>query len=864
MLEEELWMRRWMEAEAREERRQQQLREQQEEARIREQYLAKMRLQREQQEQEARAKELARKQALDAKVKALKEEADAKAREEFAARQRQMEQEARADLEKRTAAMETALMELEDALAAAMRQHWLAEEERQRQIAAERDQWRRFQEQEQAKLREATLLRRAAKAQQLEEDKRRKMEIHRLQKEQAAVQAAQKIQSAPVELVEDSKVELSDAANEDDNACRHPEETKSPDDSTALDSSPNCEIPSEIPNEIPSEIPNEVPNKIPVQPSETPSPRSPEELKVDDSHEPPSSIVNLWNRAILSTTTAQAQEDQTAKDSSQPSDQPSIRDDDESSVSEHSSSQTPNSSSAQLDLVTGDSNEHPTEECVQPRATWTVDTAREHGMLPFAQVQSVTGGSPAMEAALKTGDLLVNFGGITASTPKCLLSVGECVQSHIEQELAIIVLRAVPQISSTSSPELYEEHTMSLRPRKWQGKGLLGCQLSPFKWPDPDMVPSGETIGESTATDAVNSSTSALIVICNVAVGAMGAEIGLRDGDLLVYCGNLDLGSTEVATITKHIQECQEPVHLEVQRWLHDEQRYCQLNFDLPSRSGLSPIGFDITTYDQYYGIPTAVPTSAPCTDCYYSTTPSAVHTAALTGHTECLEALWLLSSREMSNDSNNSAYLDILEWKDDDGRSPLFYACYAAQVESVRFLTSHLARFNVEIGADLYGDTPLHAAVMVGCDDILRLLLDSQFIDVNVSNTAQQTGAHVAPTVAVLQLLEQFDADMLATDNEGRMPLLYACLRNDLASVEYLCSKYPDFVDYADVHGNTPLHLSAWLGLDAVVSVLVQFLPAIALHLTNLEGNTPVELARANGMDSVAQFLDQAMGCML
>ncbi|KAG2791213.1 hypothetical protein PC129_g23901 [Phytophthora cactorum] len=91
-------------------------------------------------------------------------------------------------------------------------------------------------------------------------------------------------------------------------------------------------------------------------------------------------------------------------------------------------------------------------------------------------------------------------------------------------------------------------------------------------------------------------------------------------------------------------------------------------------------------------------------------------------------------------------------------------------------------------------------------------------------------------------------------------MPLAYACLRNDVESIHYLCKKHPDFVDYADVRGNTPLHVAAWLGLQEAVEVLITYLPSIALYITNEDGQNAAELARSNGNEDVAAFLDSVM----
>lgn len=819
MLDEELRMRRFVEAEVRERRRLKQLEEQQEEARIREQYLAKMRLQREQQEREAKEKELARKQAMEAKMKALKEAADAKAREEAAARMRQMEQDALIDRERRVAAMETALMQLEDALSSASRQQWLAEMERQRQIEAEREQWRVFQEQEQAKLREATLQRRAAMAQQYEEDKRRKMEIHRLQKEQAAVAAAaaHSTQSSPAKRLKpvESEARSGTSSTESSGGVASPDEMKPIEESSDL-SNPNEE----------------------------------EYRKVNDAHP---------TREDIEATTSP-----TLDHSDQPKsiqEQLVVKEENISANDELQKSTAPPSAS-QNDVVvaatmTSITVDHVASSTSLPK--WTTETAQQRGLPPFAKIQSVTAGSPAMEAALAAGDLIVNFGGVIASTPKCLTAVAECVQRHVNQAITLVVLRPHETVEVT----FYEVST-SLCPRKWKGKGLLGCQLSPYKWPEPDNPAIAQSDEGMTADPQSNANEStqatSTVIVDAVQEGSAAARAGICSGDILAVCGSIDMTSVESVSISlANAQALESPLCVEVERWIEEEQRYLHLLFQLNAREGESGWGFNVTTFEQYYysssGMSGSFASESPssvCTDCFYSTTPSSIHTAACNGHIKCLEALLQLV--------DSSAATECLEWKDEDGRSPLFYACYWSQVESARFLILRTCQFDVESGPDLYGDTPLHAAVNASCSSIVELLLESHYIDPNMPNAAQQTCAHIAPNASLLRLVERLGADLLATDAEGRMPLAYACLRNDPESVEYLCSAFPDFADYADECGNTPLHLCAWLGLEEVTSVLLRFLPHIALFLTNLDGYSPADLARANAMVRVAELLEVQM----
>ncbi|TMW61873.1 hypothetical protein Poli38472_010936 [Pythium oligandrum] len=467
---------------------------------------------------------------------------------------------------------------------------------------------------------------------------------------------------------------------------------------------------------------------------------------------------------------------------------------------------------------------------------------------PFSQVLSVHAGSPAAHAGLCADDLLLQFGGITSDSPKCLLAIAELVQSHVNQAIPIEVLRAV-----TSNPtDEYQRFELQLTPRKWKGKGLLGCQLSPFKWPPeaPESPPKPMDQPETTQEQHVE-----LLVIHNVLNDSLAHRLGLQDGDMLSKCGDLSTPQelTDLPTVSAYIQThwraAKNALPLELHRWMPQEQSYTVVSVVIPSpEDSEASLGCSLTTYTQYYY---GSSSSSACHECLYTSLASAMHAAAVGGHLECLSALWAWYNHE------------TLEWKDEEGRSALFYACYAHQLDVVQFFLTQLgaedATYDADTGADLYGDSPLHAAAASGATDVAVLLLESRFIrDVNLVNHAQLTPAHMAVDVNVLTALsDRFQADLVLIDNDGRMPLLYACLRQDVASVKFLCARQPELVDYADAHGDTALHLAAWHGFLDVVQALLPYLPSIALYTPNADGQTAYDLAQDDG---VRQLLSESM----
>ncbi|GAB9475195.1 hypothetical protein Gpo141_00012297 [Globisporangium polare] len=1067
MQEEELRMARIMQAEKAHLRAQQLQQQREDETRIKEMYLTKLRLDREEKERVAKEKEVLRKQALELKMKALKDAADTKAREEYTARQRQIEEEALVERELRISEIESARLALEDELAGAMRQELLAEMERKQQIATEEAQWKQFEALEAQKQLEATLKRRAAQAEQYEQDKQRRMEIHRLQKERARLAEKKHKQlianeesmlnerrvaaverggsqkslldnivssrlraegskthgvdlartdegASPVELAkgdDDSGVavcveavdvfkekrdggdertvarvpvvkaadgidkqeksscaellfvnagqreigaalaaiepgeSVADAAGTHEETDEHKERDEEPDAVKLIESEITAESPDATPEESGTSAisaaqdvnaagedpadseaqpehksdsedevaadsvpwPYQEPQADEEEKSETSERTVPEvsnvteteaasageegvgglkdhgiisdnpAAKVSTSTEPAAFGIDEKGEKVIQDGVKQVQDDyedtQSATESDgaasttafEPSKSPSTTLDDLHNVGTTAPDSEPEQQEALPPL-----NQSPTAQLI------SAHDAQTQGLNPFAQVLHVKDGSPAMEASLQAGDLLVDFGGITSSTANCLLLIAKKVKNSVNREIELVVLRP--------EQESFIRESLSLRPRKWQGKGLLGCQLNPFKWteeqdPEPEAASNSDPTTATEHTQDPDDSTSLLLVFYNVAPESIADQVGVKNGDLLMKCGALETVN-DLVVVAEYLQAAkaeQTPVELEIQRWIPEEQQYQQVVLELPTMSSDEPLGCSLTTFAEYYSSSEAsaidVNTSAlsACMDCYYTTLATSVHAAALNGHVSCLEALYEASRQDENatvdpedQQYNNSTGSSVLDWRDSDGRSPLFYACYAQQVDSIRFLLAHMAQsevFDPQTGADLYGDSPLHAATLSGSAEIVSLLLESKYIAVDVVNATQLACVHLAPSFEVLELLgEKYNADLLAIDTDGRMPLSHACLRNDLESVTYLCEKHPDFVDYADASGNTPLHLSAWLGFLDVIKILIKYLPPIALYMPNQDGSNPLEIAQASGSDETAQFLEQCM----
>ncbi|KAK5647168.1 hypothetical protein RI129_002060 [Pyrocoelia pectoralis] len=85
--------------------------------------------------------------------------------------------------------------------------------------------------------------------------------------------------------------------------------------------------------------------------------------------------------------------------------------------------------------------------------------------IPFAKVTIVTPGSPAEICGIQVNDLIVEFGSINFSNFNNITDVANVVQHSEGQQLNIKLQRGDQYI------------TTYLIPKKWIGRGLLGCNI---------------------------------------------------------------------------------------------------------------------------------------------------------------------------------------------------------------------------------------------------------------------------------------------------------------------------------------------------------------------------------------------------
>ncbi|XP_033227767.1 26S proteasome non-ATPase regulatory subunit 9 [Belonocnema kinseyi] len=88
---------------------------------------------------------------------------------------------------------------------------------------------------------------------------------------------------------------------------------------------------------------------------------------------------------------------------------------------------------------------------------------------PFLRVNLVTPGSPAASAGIQVEDLILEFGSINYQNFSSLQDVGSLVANSVNKELIVRVKRDCNTL------------VLTLIPRPWNGKGLLGCNVVPLE-----------------------------------------------------------------------------------------------------------------------------------------------------------------------------------------------------------------------------------------------------------------------------------------------------------------------------------------------------------------------------------------------
>ena len=172
----------------------------------------------------------------------------------------------------------------------------------------------------------------------------------------------------------------------------------------------------------------------------------------------------------------------------------------------------------------------------------------------------------------------------------------------------------------------------------------------------------------------------------------------------------------------------------------------------------------------------------------------------------------------------------DLLDLADVNGYTPLLTAVYSNHLPVVKYLNSQNCNISVLDGR---GFNVLHISSEKGYFDIVKYLIDGEYVDPNITDFHERTSLHIA------------------------------VLNAQLAIVEYLMDS-PNYqqphvqFEVQDEDGNASLHIACETGQPNIVSILsaAYLSHDISILQTNNKGWTPLHCVAANGHVNTATTL--------
>jgi 26S proteasome non-ATPase regulatory subunit 9 len=87
---------------------------------------------------------------------------------------------------------------------------------------------------------------------------------------------------------------------------------------------------------------------------------------------------------------------------------------------------------------------------------------------PLGVIDEISEGSPAADGGLQLHDKVLKFGNLTSETLNVLQELAGLLMSSEGREIEVLVLRNGQRVR------------LQVTPKRWEGRGLLGCHLQPI------------------------------------------------------------------------------------------------------------------------------------------------------------------------------------------------------------------------------------------------------------------------------------------------------------------------------------------------------------------------------------------------
>lgn len=185
--------------------------------------------------------------------------------------------------------------------------------------------------------------------------------------------------------------------------------------------------------------------------------------------------------------------------------------------------------------------------------------------------------------------------------------------------------------------------------------------------------------------------------------------------------------------------------------------------------------------------------------------------------------SLYLVISRLIKEGANIDA-------QGRDGVAPIHCAAMTGFVEAVKLLTDTGANINI---LDAWGKTALHWAAFYGKRAAVEYLW--KIANRALRDREVRTALHLAVISGkwgTATWLVNNDADVMAKDRQGRIPLHQAAWDGMLDVIQLMCEKSPNAANTSDYAGLTPLRCAVENGQEAVVQWLLEHTRAEVNHI--------------------------------